>query len=98
MTHPIEAAEDALLKAMLAADVAALDCLIDDQLLFLAPSGLVATKQMDLENYRSGTQVVRHAERLSLAVEPHGEDLVVTTALVELSLTFQGQRVDGVFR
>lgn len=99
MSHDaIEAAEDDLLRAMLSSDVAVLDTLIDDQLLFLAPDGSVATKAMDLENYRSGAQVVRSARRRRLEVVTHGDDVAVTSALVELSLVFRGQPVEGTFQ
>ncbi len=94
----IESAEDELLRAMLGGDVDALDRLIDDRLLFLAPDGSVATKGMDLENYRTGAQIVRAARRKSLTVEVHGVDLAVSTALVELALVFREQPVEGCFR
>jgi ketosteroid isomerase-like protein len=94
----IENAEDVLLRAMQSSDVDALDRLIDDRLLFLAPDGSIATKKLDLENYRSGAQIVRSARRKSLSVESHGDDLAVTTALVELALVFRGQPVEGCFQ
>lgn len=94
----IEDVEDELLRAMQSSDVAALDRLIDDRLLFLAPDGSIATKQLDLENYRTGAQIVRSARRKSLTVEQHGEELAVSTALVELALIFRGQPVEGCFQ
>jgi ketosteroid isomerase-like protein len=94
----IENAEDELLRAMLSADIEALDRLIDDDLLFLAPDGSVATKEMDLENYRTGAQVVRGAQRRKLSVALHGDSLAVSTALIELALLFRGQSVEGCFQ
>lgn len=79
-------------------DLDALDRLIDDRLLFLAPDGSIATKQLDLENYRSGAQIVRSARRKSLSVEAHGDEIAVSTALVELALVFRGQPVEGSFQ
>ncbi|HLV68582.1 MAG TPA: nuclear transport factor 2 family protein [Polyangiaceae bacterium] len=97
-TGEIERAEDALLQAMLASDTDALGRLIADRLLFVAPNGAVATKAMDLENYRTRAQVVKRAERKALTIEMHGEDVAVTTALVELSLEIHGEPVEGAFR
>jgi hypothetical protein len=98
LDEAIEKAEDELLRAMLSGDLDALDRLIDDHLLFLAPDGSVATKAMDLENYRTGAQVVRAAKRKRLTVAVHGDALAVSTALVELALVFRGQSVEGSFQ
>jgi ketosteroid isomerase-like protein len=94
----IQAAEDELLRAMQSSDVDALDRLIHDDLLFLAPDGSLATKAMDLENYRTGAQIVQSARRKSLTVAVHDDDLAVSAALVELELVFRGQPVVGDFQ
>src|SRR5688572_1308082 len=46
--------EAELRRAQLDGDVAALDRLISDNLLFAGPDGALATKQQDLEAHRSG--------------------------------------------
>jgi hypothetical protein len=50
----LDQAEDALLDAMRASDVEALDKLIGDGLRFTLPDGSVIGKQADLEAHRSG--------------------------------------------
>lgn len=94
----IKHAEEALRNAMLEGDVDALDRLIDDELLFLAPDGALATKADDLENYRSGTQTIEsHAPR-GLTIVLHGEDIAIATVVVDLAGSFRGQRFSGTFR
>ena len=46
--------ERALRAAMLASDVAALDGLIDDDLLFVGPDGALITKAQDLATHEAG--------------------------------------------
>lgn len=50
----IQAAEERLREAMLCGDIATLDALISDDLLFTSPEGNLITKEMDLEGHRSG--------------------------------------------
>ena len=50
----IRACENRLYAAMLTSDVAELDVLISDDLLFVGPTGELATKAMDLDLHRSG--------------------------------------------
>ena len=53
--HPaVVASEEQLRAAQLGADVAALDRLIADELLFTGPDGQLGTKAQDLESHRSG--------------------------------------------
>ena len=55
MIEPVfEELEEDLRRAMLAGDVARLDALIADELLFVLPTGVVLSKAADLETYRSG--------------------------------------------
>ncbi len=50
----IEQAELELQRAMLAGDVAALDRLLSERLLFVTPTGLTVDKASDLESHRKG--------------------------------------------
>ena len=52
-TDPIEQLEAELRTAMLTDDLAALDRLIDDDLVFTGPDGGVASKADDLEMHRT---------------------------------------------
>ena len=57
-TSTIKAHEALLRQAMLAGDVAGLDALLADELLFTDQRGQLLTKQADLEAHRSRTLVL----------------------------------------
>jgi ketosteroid isomerase-like protein len=94
----IKHSEERLRAAMLASDVAALDALLDDALVFSLPDGKSVRKEDDLEVHRSGTQKLTKIEPRELVVELHGEDIGVATALVDLAGTFAGQPFAGTYR
>ncbi|MEU7758424.1 MULTISPECIES: nuclear transport factor 2 family protein [Micromonospora] len=54
----LRAAERRLQRAQLSSDVAALDRLIDDRLVFSGPDGRLYSKQDDLHVHRSGRQTM----------------------------------------
>ncbi|MGW4463192.1 nuclear transport factor 2 family protein [Micromonospora sp. NPDC004704] len=64
----LRAAERRLQQAQLASDVAALDRLIDDRLVFTGPDGALYSKQDDLDVHRSGRQSMTRVEEEDLAV------------------------------
>lgn len=61
-------AERRLQRAQLASDVAALDELVDDRLVFTGPDGKLYTKQDDLHVHRSGRQSMTRVDEEDLAV------------------------------
>jgi hypothetical protein len=66
----VEALRDAerrLQRAQLASDVAALDRLIDDRLVFTGPDGKLYSKQDDLHAHRSGWQSMTRVAEENLA-------------------------------
>ena len=83
---------------MLAGDVAALDELLDDAVVFLAPDGPLVRKADDLELHRSGAQKLTKLSPRELAIELHGHDVAVASALVELEGTLHGQPFAGTYR
>jgi ketosteroid isomerase-like protein len=94
----IKHAEESLRTAMLEGDVEMLDRLVDDDLLFIAPTGEVARKQDDLDNYRTGAQTITSHHPRDLAIALHGEDVAISTVVVELEGTFRGQAFAGTYR
>lgn len=94
----IKHAEERLRRAMLDADVDALDDLIHDGLLFLGPTGALARKDEDLENYRSGRQRMTAIEPRDLVIELHGDDVGVVTVTTALAGTFDGGAFRGTCR
>jgi hypothetical protein len=93
----IVAREDALLGAMTTNDVALLDDLLHDDLLFNGPDGQTGTKAQDLANYRSGGIQLRRAEASDRLVSAIGDDAVVAVT-VALEGSYLGVRVDGRYR
>jgi ketosteroid isomerase-like protein len=94
---PILAVEDALRTAMLAGDVATLDRLIDDELMFVSHLGRVVGKPEDLEMHRtrrlrltSMTPSDRRIMRLG--------DTTVVTVLMHTTAIVDGVDVEETFR
>lgn len=94
----IVALESRLRRAQLDADVAALDVLIADALLFTGPDGELATKAQDLDAHASGVVRFRAHEPLELRVHRVGDDVALTALRARLALDVAGTRHEGVFR
>ena len=74
MDTEIRQLEEALRIAMLTSDVAALDGLIADALIFVGHSGEVFGKQDDLALHRSGRQKLSVAEWQSVEIALHDQN------------------------
>ena len=93
----IVARENALLKAVLTNDVALLDDVLHDDLLFNGPDGQTGTKAQDLANYRSGGIQLRRADASDRLIRAIGDSVVVAVT-VALAGSYLGVRVDGSYR
>jgi hypothetical protein len=93
----IVARENALLAAMTTNDVALLDDLLHDDLLFNGPDGQTGTKALDLANYRSGGVQLRRADASDRLIRAIGDDVVVAVT-VHLEGSYLGARADGRYR
>ena len=60
LDEQIISCENRLLDAMRNGEIDTLNELLHDDLIFNIPSGQTITKEMDLENYRSGMLVINH--------------------------------------
>lgn len=93
----ISACEQQLIEAMRQHDVDTLESLLHDDLLFVIPTGQVVTKQMDLENYRSGnlviSDIITHDQQVSLVA-----DNAVVSVVLNLKGAYLDQPIDGMFR
>jgi len=89
--------ETALLHAITTNDVALLDDLLHDELLFNGPDGQTGTKAQDLANYRSGGIQLRRADASDRLIRAVGDDVVVAVT-VTLEGTYLGMRADGRYR
>jgi ketosteroid isomerase-like protein len=84
--------------AQLNADVATLDRLIADQLLFTGPDGQLGTKEQDLAAHGSGSVRFRTHEPEELRTRRIGETVVVSALRARLAVEVAGSLVQGIFR
>ena len=90
--------EAELRRAQLDADVAALDGLIADALLFTGPDGQLGTKAQDLDAHASGVVRFHSHEPEELRMRPVGRDVVVAALRARLAVEVLGSLVEGTYR
>jgi hypothetical protein len=93
----IEKLEECLRRAMLAGNVAELDRLISNRLLFVTPDGVKIDKQGDLEAHRSGFIRVSALTAHERHIEAFGSMAIVNVAM-EMVGSFAGTPFAGRFR
>ena len=84
--------------AMLASDIAELDALLADDLLFASPAGELATKAMDLELHRTGSTKFHELTPKELEVRVWSEQFALASARIFLRGTFLGEAFAGDYR
>jgi ketosteroid isomerase-like protein len=94
----VVALEAQLRRAQLDADVAALDRLISDELLFTGPDGALASKAQDLAAHASGAVRFRAHEPQELRVRRVGENVAVAALLARLEVEVAGTLAHGTYR
>ncbi|MEY9878285.1 ketosteroid isomerase-like protein [Streptacidiphilus sp. MAP12-33] len=93
----LRSTERRLQAAQLAADVATLDALLDDRLVFTGPDGQLCRKSDDLELHRTGRQRLTRVEEEALDVLVVGAT-GVTWFLGTLAGTVDGQEFSARLR
>ncbi len=96
-TPQIISHEQRLLTALQNGDIATMEELIHDDLLFHIPNGQVITKDMDLAAYRDGNMMV-HAISVKDQVIQVVDDTAIVSVMVTLKGSYMGQPIDGDFR
>jgi ketosteroid isomerase-like protein len=94
----IVALEAELRRAQLDADVATLDRLIADELLFTGPDGRLGTKAEDLAAHGSGVVRFREHEPEELRVLAVGDTVRVVALRTRLTVEVSGTPVSGRYR
>lgn len=89
--------ERMLIKAMQTNDIASLDSLIHDDLLFNIPDGQTITKKMDLDAYRSGKVNFQSLTPTEMQISEIGDTIVVAVT-VEIKGEYFDQKVDNRLR
>ncbi|MDN6272305.1 MAG: nuclear transport factor 2 family protein, partial [Bifidobacterium crudilactis] len=101
-TEPIsiDAAETALQHAMRDSDVAALDRMISDDLVFVGIDGNHLSKQDDLESHRNGMTRFERLDEISRRCSSAGEGKTTgsTEVVADVVNVINGERVKGRLR
>jgi ketosteroid isomerase-like protein len=93
----LRACEATLRRAQLASDVAALERLLDDSLVFTGPDGAVYGKADDLDAHRQGMIHITRLEPSEERIQRFGSIAVVSVRM-EMAGTFRGAAFAGPFR
>ena len=93
----LRACEAALRQAQLASDVATLERLVDDALVFTGPDGAVYGKTDDLDAHRNGLVRITRLEPSEERIQRFGSIAVVNVRM-EMAGTFRGAAFAGPFR
>ena len=96
-TEDIVNAEIELLTAIKNTDVAALEKILHDDLLFNLPDGQTITKEFDLNSYRSGKMKIDALEASDQIINIIGDSAVVSV-MISLRGTYDNNAVNGTFR
>ena len=94
----ILALEARIREAQLRADVAALDALLADDLLFTGPDGTLGTKAQDLAAHGSGAIRFREHVPLELRVRRIGPAVAISALRARLLVEVAGTLVSGEYR
>ncbi|MBD1431476.1 nuclear transport factor 2 family protein [Sphingobacterium sp. DN00404] len=90
-------AENRLFAAQLVSNVDILDQLLHDDLIAVAPTGQIVTKQMDLDTHRAKTMIIEDA-----STEINDIKITGDTALSIVTMTAKGETmgtpIEGKFR
>ena len=90
-------AENKLFSAQLVSDVDILDQLLHDDLIAVAPTGQLITKEMDLNSHRAKTMIIEEASTAIDEIKITGD-----TALSVVTMTAKGkvmgEPLEGKFR
>jgi hypothetical protein len=94
---PLRACEAALRQAQLTSDVAALDRLVDDALVFTGPDGAIYGKPDDLDAHQNGMVRITRLEPSDERIQRFGSVAVVSVRM-EMAGSFRGATFAGPFR
>ena len=90
-------AENRLFSAQLVSDVDVLDQLLHDDLVAVAPTGQILTKEMDLDSHRAKTMIIEDATTEIDSIQLMG-DTAVTIVTMTAKGKMMGTPVEGTFR
>ncbi len=89
--------ETKLIQALQHADIDALEELLHDNLVFNIPTGQTITKEIDIENYRSGIMTVDRIDESEQMISVI-EDVCTVVVTIHLQAKYADQIIDGKYR
>ena len=89
--------ENRLLDAMNFGNIDELDELLHESLIFNIPTGQTITKEMDIDNYRSGIMTV-YAISTSNQLIKIIDNVATVATTIDLKAKYADQNIDGKFR
>jgi ketosteroid isomerase-like protein len=97
MEQDIIDCENRLLDAIRNGDINTLDELLHDSLIFNIPTGQTITKEMDIENYRSGIMSVYDISTTDQTIKTI-DNISTVVVTIHLKAKYADQIIDGKFR
>ncbi|TGL24026.1 nuclear transport factor 2 family protein [Leptospira yanagawae] len=96
-TEEIHNLEMKLIEAIKTSDVSFLETILNDDLQFIAPNGMLITKQMDLDSHRKKTMVV---ESINAKLEEIKilNDTAIVIIVYQTKGKMLGNPIEGSFR
>jgi hypothetical protein len=95
--HPVFSYEEQLVNAQLSGDVAALDILLDDSLLYTGLSGEIGHKQDDLNLHRSGRFRITKMRMIERHMIELGSTAVINV-LMDTAASIDGAAIAKILR
>lgn len=94
----IAALEIRLIEAMKTSNVAVLEALLADNLIFTNHNGHLITKQDDLETHRSGNLEIYSIDTSAQIIEVLDDNTAIVSVVKDLSSDYDGHISVGIFR
>jgi hypothetical protein len=90
--------ENQLFSAQLVSDVNVLDQLLHDDLIAVAPTGQIVTKEMDLNAHRTKAMIIEKASTVINEVKITGDDTAISIVTMTAKGMMMGTPLEGEFR
>lgn len=94
----IQSLENRLLEAMKTSNVAELDALLADNVIFTNHNGHIVSKEDDLNAHRSGELEIFSLETSAQIIEVLDANTAIVSVVKDMSLSFAGHASIGIFR
>ena len=93
----ISGLEEKLRQAMSSSDIDMLSALLSDDLVFTTHTGVLISKQDDLEMHSSGDLEIKDIQVSDQKIMPY-ENIVIVTVRAEITGSYKGSSANGNFR